>query len=61
MKAIYKGKLYSIWDDQGRGVDLIDDVEDGGEGNVLSVSYGDPDLIIDPTDDEINNILPDYL
>jgi hypothetical protein len=26
----------------------------------LKVSFGDPELIIDPTDDDINNILPDY-
>jgi hypothetical protein len=54
MKAIYKGKLYNLDDDLNK-VALIDPET----GLLTSADYGDPDLIIDPTDDEINNIQPD--
>lgn len=52
MQAIYKAKLYVIGDDLNRA-SLIDP-ETGTE---LSVSYGDPELIVDPTDTQINNVL----
>jgi hypothetical protein len=55
MKAIYNGKLYRVGVTEST-VRLID--EETGEE--VTASYGEPDLIIDPTDDEINNILPDY-
>jgi hypothetical protein len=55
MTAIYKGKLYRMAD-QMVAATLID--EETGEE--LTVSLGEPDLIVDPTDDEINNILPDH-
>jgi hypothetical protein len=72
MNAIYKGKLYRLGDELQEAT-LIDDVEVCDCGmyeafeecdcppKTLKVSFGDPDLIIDPTDDEINNILPDYI
>ena len=41
-------------------VALIDTVENTGTAVTIYVPWGDPELIIDPTDDEINNILPDY-
>ncbi len=53
MKAIYKGKLYRIGDNQ-QHIDLHDDET----GATLTVPWADPELIVDPTDDEINNILP---
>lgn len=59
MKAIYEGKLYSLGDNLNVAL-LIDDVEANSTGERILVSYGAPNLIIDPTDDEINNILPDY-
>ncbi len=59
MKAIYKGHLYRIGDNL-NAIDLIDDVEALGTGNTTTIPYSDPDVIINPTDDEINNILPDY-
>jgi hypothetical protein len=59
MKAIYKGKLYTISGDCNNMVDLIDDVEAEGKSKTISVLWGDPSLILDPTDDQINNILPD--
>jgi hypothetical protein len=59
MKAIYKGKLYRVGDNLNE-IDLFDDVEAEGTGTRLTIPYSTPDLIIDPTDDEINNILPDY-
>lgn len=54
MNAIYKGKLYQL--DGLAYAELID--PDTKEK--VKVGYGDPELIVDPTDDEINNILPDY-
>ena len=59
MKAIYKGKLYSVGDNL-NVVELIDDVEAAGTGETITASWGDPELIIDPTCTQINNILPDY-
>ena len=56
MKAIYKGKLYTIVGDCANLVDLVS-VEDDA---TISVLWGDPSLVIDPTDDQITNILPDY-
>jgi hypothetical protein len=50
MKALYKGKLYRLADNLNMAV-LIDDEE----ASETHVSYGDPDLIIDPTDTQINN------
>lgn len=55
MKAIYKGKLYNLGDEL-QTCELFDPETNA----ILGVSYGDPELIIDPTDDEINNICPDY-
>jgi hypothetical protein len=54
MNAIYKGHLYTM-DDNLTEVKLTHQ-ETGAK---IAVSYASPDLIIDPTDDEINNILPD--
>jgi len=71
MNAIYKGKLYRLGDSLQEAT-LIDDVEVCDCGmfeafeecdcprTTFKVSYGDPELIVDPTDDEINNLLPDY-
>lgn len=58
MKAIYKGKLYTMADNL-NVAELIDDVDATGSGNAIFIDFADPHLIIDPTDDEINNILPD--
>lgn len=54
MKAIYKGKLYDLGDELQQC-----ELREVDTGIITSVSFGDPELIIDPTDDEINNILPD--
>jgi hypothetical protein len=71
MNAIYKGKLYRLGDELQEAT-LIDDVEACDCGmqeafeecdcppKTFKVSFGDPELIVDPTDDEINNLLPDY-
>jgi hypothetical protein len=56
MNAIYKGKLYRVGDNLNK-IDLIDDVEAEGTGSTTTVPYSDPDIIIDPTDDEVNNLL----
>lgn len=56
MKAIYKGKLYTIGDNL-NVAELIDDVDATSTGETIRVPWGD--IIADPTDDEINNILPD--
>lgn len=61
MKAIYKGKLYSIVDDNGSEVKLQSLDADVDMTIWVSYGFGAPDFIIDPTDDEINNILPDYV
>lgn len=55
MNAIYKGKLYRMSDNM-QQVELHND----DTGATLTVSWADPELIVDPTDDEVNNILPDY-
>lgn len=48
MKAVYHGKLWTVIDDQVDCVRL--EIADGGK---VWVDYGHPDLIIDPTDDDI--------
>lgn len=58
MNAIYKGKLYRLGDNM-QHVELIDSVETEGTGTTITVPWSDPELIVDPTDDEINNILPE--
>jgi hypothetical protein len=55
MNAIYKGKLYRLGDNM-QHVELHNDES----GATLTVPWNDPELIVDPTDDQINNILPDY-
>lgn len=45
MRAIYRGHLSTITDDTGDGVVLDDD---------MWVPFNDPDLVIDPTDDEVD-------
>ena len=40
-------------------VELIDDADEEGNKTTISIAWSDPNLIVDPTDDEINNILPD--
>lgn len=54
MNAIYKGKLYTL----GENPTTLQ-LTDPETGQELSVSYVDPELILEPTDDQINNILPD--
>lgn len=49
MKAIYRGKIYRLADNLNVAV-LIDD----DEASELHVSYGDPDLIVDPTCSDIS-------
>ena len=48
MKAIHRGALRHVTDDDGAGV-LLDDG--------IYVRFGDPDLIIDPTDDQVDAAL----
>ena len=48
MKAIYRGKLYIVDGDFADGLILGD-----ANGDVTRVLYADPDLTIDPTDDEV--------
>lgn len=55
MNAIYKGQLYIVGDNL-KQVELINPET----RRHFTVSWADPELIIDPTDDQINNILPDY-
>jgi hypothetical protein len=45
VKAIHRGALRHVTDDDGAGV-LLDDG--------IYVRFGDPDLIIDPTDDQVD-------
>jgi hypothetical protein len=54
MNAIYRGHLYTM-EDNLMEVKLIHP-ETGAK---IVINYADPDLIIEPTDDEINNILPE--
>lgn len=54
MKAIYRGKLYDL-DGLAHATLTNPDTKE-----TIHVWYGDEDLIVDPTDDEINNLLPDY-
>lgn len=48
MKAIHRGALQHVTDDDGASV-LLDDR--------IYVRFGDPDLIIDPTDDQVDAAL----
>jgi hypothetical protein len=54
MNAIYKGKLYMMGDEL-QQCEIIDPET----GVVNSVDFGDPDLIVDPTDDQVFNLVPD--
>jgi hypothetical protein len=54
MNAIYNGRLYSLGDDLN-----VVKLTDERTGAKLVVSFSDPDLIIAPTDDQINNLVPD--
>jgi len=47
MNAIYKQRLYNIVDD------VMEVTLDGAGAQQFNVPYEDPDLIIDPTDDEV--------
>jgi hypothetical protein len=70
MNAIYKAKLYRIGDELQDCI-LHDDAEACDCGMyeafeecdcprpTIKVSFGDPELIIDPTDDQINNMQPE--
>jgi hypothetical protein len=55
VKAIYKGRLYNVGDNLN-----VVELTDPETGATQHVSWADPDFIPDPTDDQINNILPDY-
>ena len=55
MTAIYKGKLYTVGDNLN-----LCDLIDPETGQQIKVPYSHNELIIDPTDDESNNICPDY-
>jgi len=52
MKAIYKNRLAYVGDDSSLfvGIRLI------GDGWRAIVDYDDPDLLIDPTDDEVEAV-----
>jgi hypothetical protein len=54
MKAIYNGKLYSLVEMENVTITMEDE-----NGHRFDVPL-ENDIIFDPTDDEINNILPDY-
>jgi hypothetical protein len=54
MNAIYKGKLYMMGDEL-QQCEIIDPET----GVVNSVDFGDPDLIVDPTDQQIFANVPD--
>jgi hypothetical protein len=56
MKAIYKGKLYTMEDDNGHDIKLRSEHH---EIKWVSYETPEPELIIDPTDDQIKNILTD--
>lgn len=51
MKAIYQGKLYQMGDNLNE-VELIDEEADGVHG-IIVVPWGDPELIVDPTDKQL--------
>ena len=55
MKAIYQGKLYNLKDQAYMAI-----LEDLVTREELIISFGDPDLIVDPTDDEINDLSPEW-
>jgi hypothetical protein len=54
MKAIYNGKLYNLGDEL-QFVSLIDP----DTGKTFDVEWSEGSLIIDPTDDQINNMQPE--
>lgn len=58
MKAIYGRKLYDVARDTGEGVELIP-VEghvDGHKDEVLYVGYDNSELILNPSNDELEDI-----
>lgn len=50
MKAILHGDLYTVLEDTGDGLLLIDNEDDSR----VEVSFGNPGLIVDPTDDQVD-------
>jgi hypothetical protein len=54
MNAIYNGKLYRLGDEL-QFVSLIDP----DTGKTFDAEWSDSSLIIDPTDDQINNMQPE--
>jgi len=50
MKALYGSKLYVVTEMTGDAVQL-EPVDD--EGPTIEVSFGDPALIVDPTDSDL--------
>jgi hypothetical protein len=59
MKAIYKGDLYQVTGDTGDMVQLVRVADLGADPYRLTVDYGDPDLLIDPTDAEVAEVAED--
>lgn len=54
MNAIYKGQLYNLGDNLN-----VVELTDPETGVNMTVPWGDPDLIVDPTDDQVFNLVPD--
>jgi hypothetical protein len=48
LKSIYKNRQYNVVNDSGDGLDL----EPAAGGHVIFVSFADPELIVDPTDEQ---------
>lgn len=55
MKATYNGKLWSVVKDTWEGVNLLP-IDSDDEWDLIYVDYADPDLILDPTDDEVEEV-----
>lgn len=53
MKAIYAGKLYVALDTVGDKIELLPLTDDEEK---ISVDLSSPDLMLDPTDDEIREV-----
>lgn len=59
MKAIYGRKLYDVVKDTGDGVELVPvdgNHPDGYKEEILYVGYDNSELVLNPSDDEIEDI-----
>lgn len=59
MRAAYRGRLWTVADGQFVDTVLLEPVDGPTTERALEVNLSDPDLILDPTDDEVADARPE--